>query len=165
MIKVKNFVTAVCCAALFCGCQQTSKESIVTEEVVKDVFPQGSLLKDSPTFSGDAWLETMVVKTDPFDCTVGNVTFAPGCRNNWHSHPGGQILLCTSGKGYYQEKGKPIQLLNPGDVVKIAPDVVHWHGAAPDSGFTHLAIGTQQSKGGVVWLEAVTDEQYNSYEK
>ena len=95
------------------------------------------------------------------DCTVGNVTFAPGVRNSWHSHPGGQILLCTSGEGRYQEKGKPVQVLRPGDVVKIAPNVVHWHGAAPDSEFTHIAIGAQQSKGGAVWLAPVTDEEYN----
>ena len=78
---------------------------------------------------------------------------------------GTQLLLCTSGKGYYQEKGKPIQLLLPGDVVKIAPDVIHWHGAAPDSEFTHIAIGTQLDKGGVTWLEPVTDEEYNSYKE
>lgn len=169
MTKVQIFIMAVFCAALSGGCNQAPKKqaamTVEVKEVVKDVFPKGNLLKDSPTFSGDAWLQMFVEKTDSFDCTVGNVTFAPGCRNNWHSHPGGQILLCTSGKGYYQEKGKPIRLLNPGDVVKIAPNVVHWHGAAPDSGFTHLAIGTQQEKGSVVWLKAVTDEEYNSYGK
>lgn len=100
------------------------------------------------------------VKDDMLDCTVANVTFAKGVRNNWHSHLGGQILLCTSGEGRYQERGKPIQVLRPGDVVKIAPDVVHWHGAAPDSEFTHIAIGPQQSKGGAVWLEPVKDEDY-----
>lgn len=162
MMRVKNVILMACCAALFCGCKQAQEEN---PTVVKDVFPMGGLLKDTPTFSGDAWLQMMVEKSDPFDCTVGNVTFAPGCRNNWHSHPGGQILLCTTGIGYYQEKGKPIQLLNPGDVVKIEPNVVHWHGAAPYSGFTHLAIGTQQAKGSVVWLEPVTDEEYNSYGK
>ena len=128
---------------------------------VKDVFPKGNKLPDTPNFTGDAWLEMLVTKADSMDCTVGNVTFAPGVRNSWHSHPGGQILLCTSGEGRYQEKGKPVQVLRPGDVVKIAPNVVHWHGAAPDSEFTHIAVGPQQSKGGSVWLEPVTDEEYN----
>ena len=128
---------------------------------VKDVFPKGIKLPDTPNFTGDAWLEMLVTKADSMDCTVGNVTFAPGVRNSWHSHPGGQILLCTSGEGRYQEKGKPVQVLRPGDVVKIAPNVVHWHGAAPDSEFTHIAVGPQQSKGGAVWLEPVTDEEYN----
>lgn len=128
---------------------------------VKDVFPKGNKLPDTPNFTGDAWLEMLVTKADSMDCTVGNVTFAPGVRNSWHSHPGGQILLCTSGEGRYQEKGKPVQVLRPGDVVKIAPNVVHWHGAASDSEFTHIAVGPQQSKGGAVWLEPVTDEEYN----
>lgn len=132
-----------------------------TDSTVKDVFPKGNKLPDTPNFTGDAWLEMFVTKADSMDCTVGNVTFAPGVRNSWHSHPGGQILICTSGEGRYQEKGKPVQVLRPGDVVKIAPNMVHWHGAAPDSEFTHIAVGPQQSKGGAVWLEPVTDEEYN----
>lgn len=134
------------------------------ETAPKDVFAKGELMTDNPNFTDDAWLEMFVTATDSMDCTVGNVTFAPGVRNSWHSHPGGQILLSTSGKGYYQEKGHPIQLLMPGDVVKIAPDVVHWHGATPESEFTHIAIGTQTSKGSVVWLEPVTDDEYNNYQ-
>lgn len=132
-----------------------------TDFTVKDVFPKGNKLPDTPNFTGDAWLEMFVTKADSMDCTVGNVTFAPGVRNSWHSHPGGQILICTSGEGRYQEKGKPVQVLRPSDVVKIAPNVVHWHGAAPDSRFTHIAVGPQQSKGGAVWLEPVTDKEYN----
>lgn len=123
-----------------------------------DVFERGTHVTDNPNFNGDIWLQGFVSKDDMMDCTVANVTFAKGVRNNWHSHPGGQILLCTSGEGRYQEKGKPVQVLRPGDVVKIAPNVVHWHGAAPDSEFTHIAIGTQQSKGGAVWIAPVTDE-------
>lgn len=126
-------------------------------------FARGTLMPENPNFTGDAWLQGFVAPQDGFGCTVANVTFAPGCRNSCHSHKGGQILLCTSGKGYYQEKGKPIQLLLPGEVVKIAPNVVHWHGAAPDSEFTHIAIGTQIDKGGVTWLEPVSDDEYNSY--
>ena len=130
-----------------------------------DPFARGTLMPDNPNFTGKAWLQGYVAPQDGFGCTVANVTFAPGCRNSWHSHKGGQLLLCTSGKGYYQEKGKPIQLLLPGEVVKIASDVIHWHGAAPDSEFTHIAIGTQLDKGGVTWLAPVTDEEYNSYKK
>ena len=93
----------------------------------KDVFPKGDKLPESPNFNGEAWLKAFVTKADSMDCTAGNVTFAAGVRNSWHSHPGGQILLCTSGEGRYQERGKPVQALHPGDVVKIAPNVVHWH--------------------------------------
>ena len=128
---------------------------------VKDVFPKGNKLPDGPNFTGEAWLAGFVSAADSMDCTVGNVTFAPGVRHSWHSHPGGQILLCTSGEGRYQEKGKPVQVLRPGDVVRIAPNVVHWHGAAPNSEFTHIAIGPQQHKGGAVWYGPVTDEEYD----
>ena len=112
-------------------------------------------------FTGQSYLKPL---TTPGACPVflANVTFEPGCRNSWHSHKGGQLLLCTSGKGYYQEKGKPIQLLLPGDVVKIAPDVVHWHGAAPDSGFTHIAINTKVHLGATQWYEPVSDEEYTN---
>ncbi|MCM1151413.1 MAG: cupin domain-containing protein [Alistipes senegalensis] len=130
---------------------------------VTDVFAKGTLLQNNPNFTGDAWLQTFVTAADSMDCTVGNVTFAPGVRNSWHSHPGGQILLCTTGKGLYQEQGKAIRVLRPGDVVKIAPNVIHWHGAAPDSEFTHIAIGTQTSKGGAEWYAPVTDEEYGNH--
>ena len=90
---------------------------------------------------------------------IANVTFEPGCRNNWHiHHVGGQILICTAGRGYYQEYGKPAQELHPGDVVNIPPEVKHWHGAAPDSWFSHIAIAVPCEGGSCEWLEPVTDE-------
>ena len=128
------------------------------------IFPQGDPAP-ADYFTGKAWVKMLVPNNNPFNCTLGNVVFEPGCRNNWHSHPGGQILLCTEGTGYYQEKGKPIQLLNKGDVVQIPPDVVHWHGATPDSEFTHIAVMTNIQSGGTVWMEPVTDEEYNRYNK
>ena len=89
------------------------------------------------------------------------MTFTPGVRNGWHAHPGGQILLCTSGRGLYQEKGGAVRELRPGDVVKIAPGVVHWHGAAADSWFAHLAFDVPGEKTSNEWLEPVTDEEYD----
>ena len=88
------------------------------------------------------------------------MTFEPGCRNNWHKHPGGQILLVTGGRGYYQEEGKPAQELKPGDVVQIPSNVKHWHGAAHDSWFVHLSVETNSQAGPAEWLEPVTDEEY-----
>ena len=129
-----------------------------------NIFPKGE--KASPDyFTGTTWVKILVQVDPTFNCSIGNVTFEPGARNNWHRHPGGQILIVTDGTGFYQEKGQPIQLLHKGDVVKILPDVVHWHGASPDSGFTHLAINTNTQKGIVEWLERVTDQEYNSVEK
>ncbi len=159
---MKKILCLIATALLLNACCNQKKENM---ETPKDQFSKGTLMESNPYFTGDAWLEMFVTAADSMDCTVANVTFAPGVRNSWHSHPGGQILLCTSGKGYYQQKDQPIQLLLPGDVVKIPSDVIHWHGAAPDSEFTHIAIGTQPSKGSVVWLEPVTDEEYNNYKK
>ena len=96
---------------------------------------------------------------------VANVTFEPGCRNNWHIHHakqgGGQILICTAGEGWYQEEGKPAQSLQPGDVVEIPAEVKHWHGAKKDSWFSHLAIECPGEETSNEWCEPVTDEQYN----
>lgn len=95
---------------------------------------------------------------------IFNVTFEPKCRNNWHIHHadkgGGQILICVGGRGYYQEWGKEAQRLCPGDVVNIPVGIKHWHGAAPDSWFSHLAIEVPAENGSNEWLEAVDNEQY-----
>lgn len=125
------------------------------------IFPKGQKIKDEH-FIGTAWLDMLVSNDSTFNCPIGNVTFEPGARNNWHKHPGGQILLVTSGKGYFQEEGKPVQVIQKGDVVKIDPDVKHWHGAAPDSWLVHLAISTNVQKGVVEWLESVADDEYNN---
>lgn len=92
---------------------------------------------------------------------VGQSYLKSGCRNNWHiHHKGGQILLCTAGRGYYQEWGKPAQELKPGDVVNIPPEVKHWHGAAPDSWFSHLAVAVPADGASNEWLEAVSEQEY-----
>lgn len=148
------------------GCSNQSQKEVepLTEQSkeLSQIFPVGDLITND-YFNGKAWHKRLVTDVENFDATVGNVLYEPGTRNNWHSHPGGQILLCISGKGYYQEKGKPIQLVNVGDVVEILPNVVHWHGARPDCEFEHIAIAPQQHKGSVTWLEPVSDEEYNSF--
>ena len=103
----------------------------------------------------------MVMSDSTFNTSVGNVTFEPGTRTNWHYHPGGQVLLVTSGKGRYQEEGTAVRELRKGDVITCKPNTRHWHGAAPDSELSHVAIGTNTGKGSVVWLEPVTDEEYS----
>lgn len=96
---------------------------------------------------------------------IFNVTFEPGCRNNWHVHKattgGGQILICVGGRGYYQEEGKEAIEMKPGDCINIPVNVKHWHGAAKDSWFSHLAIEVPGENSSNVWLEPVTDEEYN----
>lgn len=96
---------------------------------------------------------------------LANVTFEPGCRNNWHIHHsskgGGQILICTAGYGWYEEEGKEAQSLKPGDVVVIPANVKHWHGAKKDSRFSHISIEVPGENTSNEWLEKVTDEHYN----
>lgn len=112
-------------------------------------------------FDGDSYLSMLTVKQAP----VGNVTFAPGCRNHWHIHHadkgGGQILIATVGRGYYQEWGKPPQELRQGDVVNIPANVKHWHGAAPKSAFQHLAIEVPGESTSTEWCEPVDSEMYD----
>ena len=124
-------------------------------------FPVGNKLPEtfSKYFIGQAYLAPLTQNKD-LNCPIFNVTFEPGCRNNWHSHSGGQILVVVGGKGYYQAKGEPARLLLPGDVVEIPANVIHWHGAAPDSWFSHLAIETNPQDNKNTWLEPVDDEQY-----
>ena len=110
-------------------------------------------------FIGQSYLKGLI--REPI--SIANVTFEPGCRNNWHiHHKGGQILLVTDGTGYYQEWGKPVKKLNPGDVVNIPPEVKHWHGATADSWFSHLAIEVPAEGASNEWLEPVTDDDYKA---
>ena len=87
---------------------------------------------------------------------------SPVARNHWHTHPAGQILIVTEGKGYIQKKGEPIQLLLPGDVVTIFANEEHWHGATPDSLFTHIAMQLISDGKDITWMNPVTDEEYNN---
>ena len=127
----------------------------------KDVFPRGEEnTAYSKYFVGQSYLNMLSVE----QVVIGNVTFEPGCRNNWHIHHaksgGGQILLCTAGRGYYQEWGKEPRELNPGDVVNIPAEVKHWHGAAPDSCFSHVAVEVPGTETKNEWCEPVSDEDY-----
>ncbi len=111
-------------------------------------------------FTGKSYLAML---TKQSKVGVANVTFAPKCRNAWHiHHKGGQILLALAGEGWYQEYGKPAQKLTAGDVVEIPPEVKHWHGAAKDSWFAHLAIEIPAEGAKNEWLEPVSDEDYNN---
>ena len=117
-------------------------------------------------FIGKSYLKPL---TDPQKTVfIANVTFEPGCRNNWHVHHakkgGGQLLVCVDGEGWYQEEGKPAQSLKPGDVVTIPAEVKHWHGAKKDSWFSHLAVEVPGEETSNEWLEPVTDEAYGALE-
>lgn len=161
----------------YCGYPRTLnalrllKEAVVEAKVAADaktmpgkdwsVFPVGKPNDAyAKYFVGKSYLD--MISTEQVG--VGNVTFEPACRNNWHIHHakkgGGQILIATAGRGYYQEWGKPAVELKPGDVVNIPAGVKHWHGAAPGSWFQHLAIEVPGEGTSNEWLEPVSDEEY-----
>jgi len=121
------------------------------------VFPLGEEVK-SENFSGRVWMKMLT--SIESECPVGNVTFEPGCRNSWHTHGGGQVLLVTGGRGYYQEWGQPARQLQAGDVVQIPPHAKHWHGASKDSWFVHVFVLVNPEKGPTSWLEPVSDDDY-----
>jgi 4-carboxymuconolactone decarboxylase len=110
---------------------------------------------------GDVWLKEISGADSIFNSSIAIAIFAAGARLHWHKHPGGQILMITEGEGYYQEKGKPKQTVHKGEVIKCQPDVEHWHGATPTSGVTYIASSPAQ-KGKTIWLQRVTDEEYNN---
>lgn len=111
-------------------------------------------------FTGTAYIEPVFANEDPFVVNGGKVTFLPGARSNWHTHPAGQVLVVTDGKGWVQEEGEAKHVMEPGDVVWCPPDVKHWHGATDTTAVTHIAIQQFEDGENVVWMEAVTDEQY-----
>ena len=128
-------------------------------ETFRQPYPLGDKFSPNPNFTGEVWLAPLSGKKE-LNVPMTNVTFEPGCRNSWHSHKAGQLLIATAGIGYYQEKGKPARRLFPGDIVEIAPDVVHWHGAATDSWFAHIAITTNPQDNAAVWLSPVSNAEY-----
>lgn len=128
----------------------------------KDIFPRGGEnTAFARYFVGQSYLNMLTTE----GVVIGNVTFEPGCRNNWHIHKaskgGGQILLCTDGRGWYQEWGQEARELHPGDVVTIPAGVKHWHGAAQDSWFSHVAVEVPGEGTGSEWLEPVADRDYS----
>lgn len=147
-----------------CGTQGTGSHLQGNEREVHErnmLFPVGEPNSGFVQyFTGRSYLAPLSAE----QMGIFNVTFEPGCRNNWHIHHaasgGGQILICVGGRGYYQEWGKVAQELNPGDVVNIPVGVKHWHGAAPDSWFSHLAVEVPGTEVSNEWLEAVDDASY-----
>ena len=153
-MNIKNlfFITMVSISSVAMSAQSPA-------ETFRQPYPLGDKFSPNPNFTGEVWLAPLSGKKE-LNVPMTNVTFEPGCRNSWHSHKAGQLLIATAGIGYYQEKGKPARRLFPGDIVEIAPDVVHWHGAATDSWFAHIAITTNPQDNAAVWLSPVSDAEY-----
>lgn len=164
-IQIMDFKTiaGVCLIGLInasCNQLDNREQTVDSDLQVVSIFPKGEKITND-NFTGTAYLQPLIAADSLNPTSVGNVTFEPGARTKWHSHPAGQILLVTDGVGYYQEKGQLKKILRKGDTIKCPPNIPHWHGASVDHAFVQVAI-TGREKGETVWLEQVTEEEYNS---
>lgn len=144
------------------GCVQQNQPDEKPANESKDLnflFPKGNKGSEQ-FFTGNAYNQGLVMDTT-LTTIVGNVYFEPGARSNWHTHPGGQILVITDGVGYHQIEGGPIQIIKKGDAVTCPPNTRHWHGASHEVGLLQMYIVPNIEKGVVNWMEPVTREQYD----
>jgi len=163
MMNIKNraILFLIGLVSFSCTQQNDSRQTAQSESQEPTAFAKGDKVTND-NFIGTVWLNYLAETDTVHNVNIGSVTFEPGARTNWHSHKGGQILLVTEGKGLYQERGKPVETIEKGDVVKCPPNIEHWHGATPAESMTHIAIGTNTNIGGAVWLKPVSDEEYNA---
>ena len=157
---IKMFAASIGLLLLNEGCNQKATNNENSNQV-QAIFPRGEK-GPAENFTGNAWNIGLVANDTTYNTVVGNVYFESGARSNWHTHPAGQVLIITDGVGYHQIKGQPRQTIKKGDVIKCPPNVLHWHGASPDTGMQQLYILPKTEKGIVTWLQKVTDEEYNS---
>jgi quercetin dioxygenase-like cupin family protein len=141
-----------------------SVTTMTTENKTASLFPKGEKLP-AEWFSGNAFLQPLLPKDKNNDFAMGSVTFEPGARTHWHTHPRGQVLIVTEGEGIYQEKGKTEQIIRKGDVINISENVEHWHGATDHSGMVHIAITNYKGEQNVTWLAPVSDGDYQKANK
>jgi len=154
----------VCAATPFAnaaGPPGNAGESAGAQQITR-AGTQASATGPADYFTGQARVDPLFPASSEINASGAYVTFEPGARSAWHTHPAGQRLVVVSGVGLTQEWGKPVQEIRPGDVVVCPPDVKHWHGAAPTTAMTHLAVTGAVDGKSVEWMEKVTDDQYNA---
>ena len=156
-----RFTTLLTMLVLLASASTGAQSTGVPALVIKRAGSRAIERAPEANFTGDVRIERLYDAVDPSHSSGGFVTFAPGARTAWHSHPGGQILLVTAGTGRVQLWDQPIEEIGTGDVVKIPAGVKHWHGASPRASMTHLGITEQRDATAVRWMEKVSDEQYN----
>jgi quercetin dioxygenase-like cupin family protein len=153
---MKKIIAAGVAAVAFSSMAPAQAQSI-------KITPNGatpSVVGPPNYFAGHAVIDPLYPATEETRATTAVVTFAPGARTAWHTHPAGQLLIVTSGQGWVQEEGQPRRLINPGDVIWIPVGVKHWHGATATNEMSHIAVSYMRDGKNVEWLEQVTDEQY-----
>jgi len=149
---------AIMCSSVLLSCNNDNPNGASDEQLI---FPKGEL-GPATNFTGEAYNFGLVPSDSTYNTLVGNVYFEAGARSNWHTHPGGQILIITDGEGYHQIEGQPRQTMKKGDVVKCPPNIRHWHGATERRSLSQMYIVPNTKKGIVEWLEPVSDVQYKS---
>lgn len=157
-MKIKDTVILFILGMLAISCNQQT-EQLLKGKVQEPIFAKGEKITND-NFTGTAWLNNLVNADKVNQNAVGSVTFEPGARTRWHSHPAGQIILALDGVGYYQEEGKEKRIIRKGEVVKCPKDTPHWHGASADTAFVQIAI-TGRENGETTWLHEVTDQEYH----
>lgn len=163
MSKLMLFMALTLAAVTCVSTGQASAAENGRSQTILRNGEQASVKGSEQFFTGNVRIDPLYSANNDMRSSGGMVTFEPGARSNWHIHPVGQALIITSGVGLTQEWGKPIQVIRPGDVVICPVGVKHWHGAAPNSAMTHISICEEKEAGNVVvWMEKVTDEQYNA---
>jgi quercetin dioxygenase-like cupin family protein len=123
-------------------------------------FPKGEI-STSDNHTGKIWLNELSKPDSVLNYSIAIAAYEPGAKLDWHIHPAGQTLLITEGTGYYQEKGKPAQIVHKDDVIQCRPGIAHWHGASPGSSFAYIAV-TPAQNGKTIWLKRVTEGGYHS---
>ena len=154
---------AMCVAAPLAGAagSAAADDKVRAQQITRSA-DQVSTAGPEDYFTGQVRVDPLFAASDEIKASAAYVTFEPGARSAWHTHPAGQRLVVVSGVGLTQEWGKPVQQIHPGDVVVCPPGIKHWHGASPEGAMTHLAVtGTVDGKN-VTWMEKVTDEQYQA---
>lgn len=157
---------AMCAAVVFASSAnsqgQASAPATAPTQQIKRAGEQASTFGPPEYFTGRARVDPLFSANKQINASGAYVTFEPGSRSAWHTHPAGQRLVVTAGVGLTQEWGKPVQVIRPGDVVWCPPGVKHWHGAAPTTAMTHVAVSGSVDGKSVTWMEKVTDDQYNA---
>ncbi len=156
-IKI-NYRLFVAISAIVMSCNKPNK-NVSMENINSSIFPVGNKV-DNKNFVGNAYLQVLTERDKNNDYVIGSVTFDPGARNNWHSHPKGQVLLVTEGEGIYQERGKPARRIKKGNIVKIPENTEHWHGATMENKLVHIAVTSYEGDSNSSWFEPVNENDY-----
>lgn len=157
----KKFYKLAICAVALLSSQANADDATKGIQQIVRAGEQASIVGTDKIFTGRVRIDPIWPADEHLNTSGFLVTFEPGARSAWHTHPAGQRLVVTSGVGVTQEWGKPIQTIRPGDVVWCPPGVKHWHGAAPTTAMSHIAVTTTLDGNNVNWMEKVSDEQYN----